>query len=67
MAFAMRARWIVIAVFFAFEAATACGAENWIGAGVCVVLVLVFLGVGMWDAGRESRYVLGDDAGRESK
>lgn len=60
MKFNIRARWIIIAFIFGINAAAACGAENWIGALICLVLTLVFLGVGMWDADRESRYELGD-------
>lgn len=57
----MRARWIVIAVFFGYLAAVATGGTpNYIGAGICGGLVLVFLGVGIWDSKREDRYVLKD-------
>lgn len=65
----IRLRWVLIAFLFGFEAAAATGAENWIGAGVCVFLTCLFLGVGIWDSRREDRYVLPDpppQQGREA-
>lgn len=56
----IRIRYLLFAAFFGFSAVAASSAPSTPGMIVSGALVVIFLGVGVWDSGRDAHYYLDD-------